>query len=220
MSSTASPGSAFPASGEAKLPNLIFAVTKGAIAIFGVSGVLYGAGFLALRSRFASVSVWSAAPSNSSDIAEVGARFFYDLILIPAVIIERLFHSTIVSLLIAFVALALAGFLWDRRAWLHRFRKNPASARVGWGDRLYSSSPALFLAVCRATTQCLVTPERRAACGSSSAKLRAIWIVCNNESRQTEVILKERVGTVFIGARQPLRNSDCEESNSRKTPEQ
>jgi hypothetical protein len=155
MSTSANPGQALPASTEERLPNVIFGVVKGVIGIFGVSGVLYGAGFLALRSHFASLDVWSAVPSNSSDIAEQGALFFRDLILLQADTIASLFHSTKVAFPVAFVVLALAGLLWDRRGWLHRFRKNPPLGQIGLGSRLYSQSPAFLLIVSLAFTYIL-----------------------------------------------------------------
>jgi hypothetical protein len=279
------------------------------VGIFGVSGILYGAGFLALRSHFASLEVWSAVPANSSDIAEVGARFFYDLILLPASLITRLFDSTLVAGLVAFIAVAVAGFLWDRRGWLHRFRRSPASGRVGVASKLYFKSPAFFLSISLALTYILLKtgwaaininlnqrplseqdrsnaydtavlelalallvawllyriawPAARRteramilaqwllvvaslttlpmaygrlrlpndypvfSYAGASCEVRLLigetsntWIVWNGDSRQTEVIPKEKVGSVFIGARQPLRHSDSEESKSRKMPGQ
>jgi hypothetical protein len=48
--------------------------------LFGVSGILYGIGFLVLRSHYSLLGVWGGIPFADAEIVEEGGRFSYHLL--------------------------------------------------------------------------------------------------------------------------------------------
>lgn len=89
-------------------------LAAGAVGLLGVSGILYGIGFLILRSRFSFLGIWGGAPLSSSEIAEEGGKFFYHHVFIPASLLIRLFSS--LDLLLTGAVLVVAALVW----WLAR----------------------------------------------------------------------------------------------------
>jgi hypothetical protein len=128
------------------LASLITKLAKGAVGLFSLSGILYGAGFLVLRSHFSFLGIWSGVPSGNASIIEEGGRFFFSLLMVPANIILQLFTSPKAgaSLVIGLVVLAV---LWDARRWVSRFfGKIAGLSSFGHpGSRLYALFPACFL---------------------------------------------------------------------------
>lgn len=56
-------------------------LVAGAIGLFGISGILYGTGFLVMRSHYSFLGVWGGIPlSDTGMIVEEGGRFFYHLL--------------------------------------------------------------------------------------------------------------------------------------------
>lgn len=133
---------------EGTLANLITKLAKGAVALFGTTGILYGAGFLALRSHFAYLGIWNGVPANSGPLAEEGGRFFYHLIFLPAGTISKLIEPRHTGLY-GFAILLLAALLWDRRDWLRRwFRWDPILRLTLLTRSFYSKTPVLCLVLC------------------------------------------------------------------------
>jgi hypothetical protein len=86
-------------------------LVNGVISVLGVSGILYGIGFLALRSHYSMLGIWGGAPLSSTAIAEEGGRFLYHLIYIPINLLSSPGWAT-------FVFLLLLGIFWDTKSWL------------------------------------------------------------------------------------------------------
>jgi hypothetical protein len=145
---------------EGGLAQLGGRLIQGAVSLFGISGIFYGAGFLALRSHFAFLGIWSGVPSNASLVGEEGGRFFFHLIFLPAGIITRLFTDLHLGLSYGLAFVLLAALLWDRRRWVYyRFRKNPKPQQVGLGRRLFAKSPAFCLTACLVVTSALLITQ-------------------------------------------------------------
>jgi hypothetical protein len=137
---------------------------KGAIGLFGLGGILYGVGFLVLRSHFAMLGVWNGIPSNSGDFAEEGGRFWLALLLVPADVLQRLFQQFFQSReqgdVWAFAIVAAAALVWDRRVWLQtHLRMGRGLAFGAAAARLYAISPVLFLTISLGLTYVLLNTE-------------------------------------------------------------
>jgi hypothetical protein len=56
-------------------------LATGAVGLFGLSGILYGLGFLVVRSHYSFLGIWGGIPlSDTEMIVEEGGRFFYHLL--------------------------------------------------------------------------------------------------------------------------------------------
>jgi hypothetical protein len=141
------------------LPQLGGNIIKGAVGLFGMAGIFYGAGFLALRSHFAFLGIWSGVPSNSDVVAEEGGRFFFHLVLLPAGIITQGFSSLHFALPYTVLVLLLAASFWDGRRWLFGRRAEASGARTSASRALYAKVPALYLTAALVLTTVLLFPE-------------------------------------------------------------
>lgn len=146
---------------DGNLLRLAGQMAKGVVALFGTTGLLYGAGFLALRSHFAYLGIWSGVPTNSNLVAEEGGRFFYHLIFLPAGAISNLIgphsgHFYGYGL----AALLLGSLLWDRRTLVYRvIGPNPGPRQTRTTRRFYAAAPVFFLVICLAFTTALLIPQ-------------------------------------------------------------
>lgn len=66
-------------SGAARSPLLFGGFLKGVVGFFGLSAILYGCGFVALRSEANFLGIWTGATVNSSEVVDEGGRFFYQM---------------------------------------------------------------------------------------------------------------------------------------------
>lgn len=156
----ATPGANVPPNIEGTLAKLIGKLVKGAVGLFGITGILYGAGFLALRSHFAFLGIWSGVPANTNVVAEEGGRFFFHLILLPAGVITQLFTDLHLTLRYGLPALLIGALLWDGRRWLYqRLGKHPEAGHVSLGRRLYAKSPTFCLTASLVLTTVLLFPH-------------------------------------------------------------
>lgn len=148
-----------PSQEEGTLARLTSKLAKGAVALFGITGILYGAGFLALRSHFAFLGIWNGVPPNSSLLAEEGGRFFYHLIFLPAGAISKLIKPQ-PSFFLGLAILLLATLLWDQRTRLYRLiGRNPNPRQTSLARRFYSTTPVLCLMLCLIFTIVLLIPH-------------------------------------------------------------
>jgi hypothetical protein len=123
------------------LPSTLIKVSAGVVGLFGISGVLYGIGFLILRSHHSFLGIWGGVPWSSTEIAEEGGRFFYHLLFVPASLLSSLKLRTIGIVVVLAVA-------WDLR---HHFGKRfhlPTMTKMrAKGANLRSLFPTLLLVV-------------------------------------------------------------------------
>jgi len=63
---------------------LLGMLAKWTVGFFGLSGILYGCGFLALRSQASFLGVWSGATSAPAEVADEGGRFLYHTVFVLA----------------------------------------------------------------------------------------------------------------------------------------
>jgi len=94
-------------------------ILKGAVGLIGLTSILYGIGFLVLRSHYAFLGFWGGVPVSSSEVAEEGGRFLFDLIYLPITLLSSITKFSRDQFLI----LAVVVLLWDLR--------NPAQRRLG-----------------------------------------------------------------------------------------
>src|SRR5215471_9849297 len=112
---SATPGAKPLPPAEGTLAQLGGKLVKGAVGLIGTTGILYGAGFLVLRSHFAFLGIWSGVPADTNLVAEEGGRFFFHLVLLPAGLITWIFTDLHLTLRYGVPALLLAALLWDGR---------------------------------------------------------------------------------------------------------
>jgi hypothetical protein len=154
------PEANLPSPSEGTLAQLGGKLIKGAVGLFGITGILYGAGFLALRSHFAFLGIWSGVPANTNLVAEEGARFFYHLILLPAGLITQTFTDLHLTLGYGFLGLLVAALLWDRRQWLYRrLAKHSEARQTSLARRLYTGSPVFCSIAVLVLTTILLFPQ-------------------------------------------------------------
>ena len=100
------------------MPSLQSAMLKlaaGVISLLGVSSILYGIGFLILRSRFSFLGIWGGAPLSSTEIAEEGGKFLYHHIFIPTSLLIRLLSMVSFKALVGMMIIAsLAWYLLQK----------------------------------------------------------------------------------------------------------
>jgi hypothetical protein len=155
-----SPGAKPLPPSEGTLAQLSGKLVKGAVGLIGTTGILYGAGFLALRSHFAFLGIWSGVPADTNLVAEEGGRFFFHLVLLPAGLITWIFTDLHLTLRYGVPALLLAALLWDGRRWLYqRLGKHSKPPQGSLGRKFYGISPALCLTAALVVTTVLLLPQ-------------------------------------------------------------
>jgi|CXWL01.1.fsa_nt_gi hypothetical protein len=101
-------------------------LATGAIGLFGISGILYGVGFLVMRSHYSFLGVWSGIPLKDTEmIVEEGGRFFYHLLYS---LVSPLIDNPI-NYILSLLAIALAWkaidkfYYWVKRRYAKHFHE-------------------------------------------------------------------------------------------------
>jgi hypothetical protein len=133
----------------------------GALSLLGISGILYGIGFLILRSHNSFLGIWGGVPLSSTDIAEEGGRFLYSHLFIPASLLVWIISSASrIALFGGLTALALAWDLWG--SYVHKLyswlTKGLNPTRVRFLGSLSARYRTLITALALSTSALLLEP--------------------------------------------------------------
>lgn len=87
-------------------------ILKGAVGLIGLTGILYGIGFLVLRSHYSFLGFWGGVPVSSGEVAEEGGRFLFHLIYLPITLLSSITQFGGFQVL----TIGLLVLLWDLRS--------------------------------------------------------------------------------------------------------
>jgi hypothetical protein len=138
-------------SGAAKL-------LSAAVGLFGISGILYAVGFVALRSHFSFLGIWGGVPLTPEQIAEEGGRFFYALLYGLISPFTSIFdkENWVISLSLLVAAVVICDLGPTLHLWFHKIAESkPLSLMNPLRFRL----PTLFVGVIVVGTAAVLESE-------------------------------------------------------------
>lgn len=93
------------------LPALASRLWSAVAGLFGVAGVLYGAGFLALHSHLSFLGLWGGSTGDNSELAALGGKFLFDTLFALAAPVVDLVAAS--SAWVVLLAAAVGAFAVD-----------------------------------------------------------------------------------------------------------